>query len=1035
MNFQSNFQQRLIKDLDDGVYSNASSFAAGITRHYMSSLSLNAPTTFGPTLPAQIPLTLPAPAQLGAPAPVGPTSPLTNKKRQKVFQNTVRAYFVAKEISIGKVQILQLSRDIKSTTARYKDITRQVKDYYNRIQELDDQLQQLKDSIESAVPELKKFIQSKKNILLQTKTEIQTLRTKFRQLNQQGLSDFNFEAIIQDELEDLEFFLNLEVNISFDFGAFEDSFEAIRGILDRSINTTRKYTNIFSREATYKAYFAKKIEAAAKEVLRLVNAFFQPEKYIAYWKELIYIPGGRRIGKIMLNFINNNKVLKEAKKKLLVKVENLKTSVKQQLDRKLDALLEKLDEAKDYVITRLKIKERLSKFQEKLQSSKIINNILKAVKAKIKFIKNVVKHAKLVLAEISKIAVKLYGLYEGIKQVSTGSQQIVRRIKDKYQSVQNDIEISKSPEAQQRRQEAFDGIKDFDPKAILNENPAKSVANSLQISTPILTTILSDIQKLLSLNSVQLAAFIRSRSRRVQSQIKSIDQLLTKDIPRLQVLLNANPNSSNYKQQINKANAISKSETGLVGVASVFAESEGTPKTYLFLVKLCRLAGEKLEEMQNKLLQRIKAETTSLLDVNKQKDAVLDYVNTITEKNPKIKKIKNKKAAKELDIAAIKAKVLKLKKLAKQVRLGTSIVINGYRVFVGLMQNTQTPISSNENAVRSLVASFCDLQIDRGKMERTRKAKVIKDFNVKIADLKAYEAIYRFITEIIKEAQSTKIVDKIKQELGEKAEQLDAKTKAALQGLFDILEGVRADPSITTIANIPPTLFGQINIVTSIIAAERRAFLKLRNKIKNLGSFIPPKTTDPGLLFIRGALRKTSSIILLIFNGVSKFFKTLVSFMEKIMDPVFDFVRRVFGEQKDKIVEQERERINTLIERKTNLEGRVMSLMFGLAARLFWTGITWQNAVGTRFLVLNVGSFRPQMKSTSENGAQGYGEELAKGFNNQLRNMTGLVIPVPSTGIVPFTFKGYLPLQAQPPQSLTPAEVPDSDYIYGTTFI
>ena len=1022
MNFEQNFSTRLIKDLEEGRYVNATDFAAGITRHYMGSLDLNAPSTLGPLVPAFIPPTLPAPAQLGAPAPVGPTVSINRKTREKLFYNTVRTYFVAKEISQGKLNVRMLSRDVRSAISEYKRVTTQVKQYYNEIQQLDDRLEALRKDLQNIIPELKKFIQSKKDILKEAKTEFSSIGDKLRALKQQGLSDFDFDVIMAEELKDLDFFLNFKIEPSLNLENLRETFNTVRGLLDRSITTGKKYKNIFSKEANFKVYISKKIEAATKEILKLLDGFLNWEKYVTFWKDLTYVPGGQRISKIMLNIINQNSVLKEAKKRLLAKVEGLKRSVMSHLQKKIDDLLDRLKKAGDWLVDRLKIKSTLNKFNKKLKASKLIQNTVKRIKAIVKYSVNIIRHAMLVLKEVTKIVVKLVNLFTSIQSAIAVSKRTVAKIKEKYSDFATSIDESKSPQYRLAKQQALEELKQsLNFRGVGNEDPTKKFIATVGANSPLLSQIMNAIDSALGLNEQQLAAFLRVRSKKVQVQINSIDSILTKDIPRLQILIAANPNSSNYKATIKRADAIAKSPTGVTGVASVYSKGQSQHKTYLFLVKQVRLAGVKLQELQDRLTLKVKQETKNIADTQKQKDAVLDYVDTILETKPKLKKVKNKKRRVELDIAETKAKVAKLKKLAKEARMAYSIVTNGYRIFVGLPQNKETPISSNERSMRSLVINYCDFQIERGKMKPKEKTAVIKRFNIKIADLKAYEVIYRFFNEVIRESQSSKFTDKIKEELGKKADSLEAKSTQGLKALTDILSGAYKSPDLITLSKLPDQIFGQIDIATALYRAEKKSLAKLRAKVSSLSSFIPAKTQDPGLKFIRRQLNTASSFVLLILNAIRNFFKKIVEFIETLMKPVTDFLKRTLTAEAEKIKDRETERVNALLVRKTNLEGRAMSFMFGLAARLFWTGATWSNPVGTRFVVLNIGRFSPTMKATSENGSQGYGEELAKAFNTQLKKMRGMIVPLPSTGIVPFGFKGYLPKQVPPP-------IPPSDF-------
>ena len=83
-----------------------------------------------------------------------------------------------------------------------------------------------------------------------------------------------------------------------------------------------------------------------------------------------------------------------------------------------------------------------------------------------------------------------------------------------------------------------------------------------------------------------------------------------------------------------------------------------------------------------------------------------------------------------------------------------------------------------------------------------------------------------------------------------------------------------------------------------------------------------------------------------------------------------------------------------------------MSAALGLAARLFWTGATWQGPTGCTHITFSIGPFKP-IKAVTEDGVVGFVREIANSFNLQLKTMSGLVVPPPNTLIVPIPFIGY----------------------------
>ena len=88
------------------------------------------------------------------------------------------------------------------------------------------------------------------------------------------------------------------------------------------------------------------------------------------------------------------------------------------------------------------------------------------------------------------------------------------------------------------------------------------------------------------------------------------------------------------------------------------------------------------------------------------------------------------------------------------------------------------------------------------------------------------------------------------------------------------------------------------------------------------------------------------------------------------------------------------------------LDMAAASALFGLAARLFWTGATWVGSSGSTHLVFNIGLFK-KIEANIEDGASGLIKGMAKGFEAQLTAMLGLITPPANTGIPPIPFSGY----------------------------
>jgi len=99
--------------------------------------------------------------------------------------------------------------------------------------------------------------------------------------------------------------------------------------------------------------------------------------------------------------------------------------------------------------------------------------------------------------------------------------------------------------------------------------------------------------------------------------------------------------------------------------------------------------------------------------------------------------------------------------------------------------------------------------------------------------------------------------------------------------------------------------------------------------------------------------------------------------------------------------------LDAIKEKLLNAEAGVLSSVFGLSARVFWTGATWQNSFGTIFQIVTISKFPRLTKNGFVDGGEEYIREIAENFQKQLDGMVGIVYPAPQYGILPFRFKGY----------------------------
>jgi hypothetical protein len=1007
LSFREQFAQGIIGDLENGRYGSAVDFATGITGHYMRSLSFN--------IPAAIPPTLPSPAQSGAPAPVGPAVPISTRTRERLFYNTIKTYYLGKEIASGKVQVRTLIEDVNLAIRSYKKAVDKIRSIQQQIQDLDDKIVALQQDLKSIKPELKKFIESKKNIIKSVIDEVSTIGERFQQAD----PTFDFKTLFQQELNDLLFFKNLKIQPSLNPLEIKATFVELIGLLNKAIGIGNKYKNTFTKEANLKAYIAKKVRTAITEIVTILNAFLSPEQYISYWKEFLYVPNGKRIATIILRIIDNNVFLKEKKRKLYADLERWKAEAQAKLSKKIDELQGKLEERVEALKNNLILKNKRSK--ERVKLGKKLKQTVADIKNKIKQLRRVLKHTQLVYKGIIALAQNVLKIYTEIKNNIQKTKDLVALIKEKYTDIKTAADESKSPEARQRVKQA----KDIFNESFSIENVAaiEDFGSDATGALPIVSEILAAIEKAFQLDQRQIKAFVRIPSKSVLKHISDVDRILTKDIPRLIQLFKLDPTDPNYDARLRAI----ENQTAVEGVATIvgLGDGENTHKGYLFLVSKLRTATARIQELQLKVEAKLQLTKSELTEQSAEQDAVLDYVNTFIETNPKIKKVANKKREKESEIAEIKEKVYKLKKVAEYAKLAFRLLTDGYEVIKAVTTSPTKPISSSESSLRRFIQNFFKWQMMRGKLTAVDAESQRQQADIKIRDLAVYETLFAFLQEFVKSIKVAKdkgakgLMQEFKEKLGEKWESLEDGIKAQFETLLGIIDG---DQPLTleSLLRIPDALFYQTNVITSLVRAQSSKIRRFRRKIEQLPESIPQDTKDPFLLWIRKQLKKPNDIVLLFVRIVKTMFKKVTEFMEPYISPVVDYIKDEIDEVKVKIQERARERAEKKLESKVNADAKVMSFMFNLAGKLYWLGASWTSPVGTKYIVTSVGKFFPIMKANNVDGAEGIGREMAAGFDNQLRLMQGIAIPNPSYAIPPFPWTGYLPAPAPFPPSLPP---------------
>jgi len=151
-NFKTTFTEPLIAQLDAGTITGAEDWATAITSLYAKTVAMGLPQGVPPTLPAPglNPTTPP-------PYPIGPVG-ITNNPKEKAFKQTIKAYFLAKEIGNDKAALKGLVQTSNQLIAKIKVRRKEVLDLVENIKALSKEVANIPKYIEEMIAAVKEII-------------------------------------------------------------------------------------------------------------------------------------------------------------------------------------------------------------------------------------------------------------------------------------------------------------------------------------------------------------------------------------------------------------------------------------------------------------------------------------------------------------------------------------------------------------------------------------------------------------------------------------------------------------------------------------------------------------------------------------------------------------------------------------------------------------------------------------------------------------------------------------------------------------
>jgi hypothetical protein len=941
-NFEATFVQPLLAKLDNGVIKGAEDWAHAITNAYITTIKTGLPQGVPPTLPAPGINPISPP-----PYPIGASPFTTTSIKGTAMYNVIHAYFLAKEISLEKGAIDSLAVTVKQIILKIKQRYLKVKQLVDEIKLVKEELKQLPKILSQLVSDIKEEL----------KIQVRALTDLIEQtrLSQAELNPEEFKKVFSEELSIIDKLKNFDPKNAND-------------VLSLSVHVTSlsKRDNIINPT---KSYVRTKMYGIIGELLNFVNALTNPSKYIDYLSNLASVQ--TRIKAFVMRvrqfdtfvrYVQPKLRLLEIKKNALVK------EIRDVIQPKLVEIQKKL---------KAKVKELTNKIQNSKAASlyksakKSVTDLKKTYSEKIKKVRKKIKLGDKVTRQAIKIGVKADTLYVGILSELENAKTVL---------VQNVQAVSETYSKQELEK----------LQAYLNKNDMGSVAN-------ICVAILVESK----CSFTAFKNYFERSSKVAKLYALEIGSLKT-DFDEL----------GNLIKQFNNELTVN-SKTKPPSWLGMRIKSFKDLLSYLY--KTIQPYVKSIQVQIKKQVDSLKVTVNTKLKKAK-KDIEIFALNLIPLKSDVVDK-KDKAATAESKRNTLLLKVERGKDLALLYSHYYKAVTGLNGVLGSLATSTATlkpiSLSENQNDIDKLVTGYlflkfrnADRSIEMGQRIDhviTEKRKIMSKFDRLII----VECLVLSIIAMFKDIKNSNFIAELEDFYNELTQ---VPGKSSLEAFIKLCKNPPTKMSeYENIANqIIMGLMQDRLIVNKLIALEQKYLIKSRAVADSL---IDPKkqpTNDvqAALLNIKKELDKKRSFILIGFNLLRKELKEFQYFLSKLIKEVTDTIKKKLDKIKEKIKIQFKKTIDKQVEKRVNPDALLMTVVFGIAARSFWTGARWTGPTGTQHIALNIGVFT-RIKAKSTDGASAMIREMARGFNNQLKVMQGLVIPPANTGIPPIPFTGY----------------------------
>lgn len=891
-----------------------------------------------------IPPTLPSPAASGAPVPVGPIATINGfSGREKLFNQTLKTYFQAQAALQGRANIQDLVKTSRRLVIKAKNLKRDIKSTSDQLRLVTRELQQLPQTLRELVASLVEYIKDKLSELRQ----LPSLLTGFRL----ELGPEEFENAFREELNFIQKLTSFRIGR--DIGSYRE-FGILFTEFGKRINTLQ-YN--FSSQATIKAYIYKKMQTVIVDVLNVVQGFTNPAAVLDIFRDVARLKRRYRRTYNLINFfVSKSARLNQRQATLKVRNKRLQKQLRSEVDPKIQEVKNLIG---DRVNSLTNVLARTGQAQVILGVKKTITELNNKYKKKVKKIQTQIKASINLLSQLNRLILKIDAIVQSIGVVY---DRITQRA----------IQLANNSSEQIR----------LNRTELVNK-----IRSGLGIVNTGVVSFLTSLALQYSLTIQDVKDLVRTSGQVLVRLYESIKSVFEVDIPNLKKALRGTFGST---KQI---------RTGPSRKTDLILISEALGKV-----------NREFKELQTAISKKVKRLTGEIQqNVQSLKSYSKTYINNLSEKSPTQNRTKNRIRRLEGDKVETEKKAKDWKKIAQTAYVGGKFSVAASSILSNVA-NGDILISSgdNEKNIKDMLQNYYLYMKIQNKMsaetanrERFKKEQTLNR-------LRYIEMLVGLFLQLGQEIASGELIDRMDREVDSLQGELDQNFTNSYQALRNLLKARSAKDLVNGVEGISLQVLNNKSFIQTLYVTEQRYIRKFKQTIKQAQAYQQNSGINENAIlrsFYTNAL-KVNSIILFLLEKIQEGVQELKRFLLEFIRPAQLAIKKQVELQRQKANQRVSEQAKQRVEKKINIDAAAQAVIFNLATRLFWTGFSWTNPVGTTFVVTNLGVFK-RIKALSEAGSDGYANELAQNFALQLKQITGTAIPNPATGIPPFPFVGY----------------------------